>query len=144
MTMDRRPIWPSGPADQGFTLIELLVVIVIIGVLAAIAIPTFLNQRNKGYDAQAKSDVRNLQLEIETFFTDQLVYPVAVVPGAVPTPAAANTVYVKASATTSFAGYTVVNDPDETLNDYCAAVTSRSGTTFSVRHGSPGVGSGGC
>ena len=39
--------------DEGFTLIELLVVIIIIGILAAIAIPVFLNQRNKGYDSQA-------------------------------------------------------------------------------------------
>ena len=45
--------------EGGFTLIELLVVIIIIGILAAIAIPVFLNQRKKGYDAAMKSDVRN-------------------------------------------------------------------------------------
>jgi type IV pilus assembly protein PilA len=56
--------------EEGFTLIELLVVIIIIGILAAIAIPVFLNQRQKGYDAQAKSDLRNLATIEETYLTD--------------------------------------------------------------------------
>jgi len=60
--------------DEGFTLIELLVVIIIIGILAAIAIPVFLNQRKKGYDAQAKSDLRNLATLEETYLTDNNVY----------------------------------------------------------------------
>ncbi len=60
--------------DGGFTLIELLVVIIIIGILAAIAIPVFLNQRNKGYDAQAKSDLRNAATIQETYLTDVGTY----------------------------------------------------------------------
>jgi type IV pilus assembly protein PilA len=56
--------------EGGFTLIELLVVIIIIGILAAIAIPVFLNQRKKGYDAQAKSDLRNMATAEETYLTD--------------------------------------------------------------------------
>jgi type IV pilus assembly protein PilA len=60
--------------DEGFTLIELLVVIIIIGILAAIAIPVFLNQRKKGYDAQAKSDARNIATLEETWLTDNDVY----------------------------------------------------------------------
>lgn len=63
--------------DQGFTLIELLVVIVIIGVLAAIAIPLFLNQQKKSVDASMKSDVKNAATMIETWRTDN---PVTAVP----------------------------------------------------------------
>jgi type IV pilus assembly protein PilA len=60
--------------EGGFTLIELLVVIIIIGILAAIAIPVFLNQRKKGYDAAAKSDIRNAATLEETYLTDNNVY----------------------------------------------------------------------
>src|SRR3954453_10763121 len=57
-------------SEEGFTLIELLVVILIIGILAAIAIPSFLNQKGKGEDAQTKSNARQAQTAIETWYTD--------------------------------------------------------------------------
>ena len=59
---------------QGFTLIELLIVVVIIGILAAIAIPKFANTKEKAYVAAMKSDLRNLVTAQESYFADQVSY----------------------------------------------------------------------
>jgi type IV pilus assembly protein PilA len=70
--------------DSGFTLIELLVVMIIIGILAAIAIPVFLNQRKKAVDSSMKSDLRTVANEMETQFTDNQSYPASAAASATP------------------------------------------------------------
>ena len=64
-TMDKR-----AKGEKGFTLIELLVVIIIIGILAAIAIPAFLNQRQKAWVSQVESDLKNAAIAAESYAVD--------------------------------------------------------------------------
>ncbi|HJU86813.1 MAG TPA: type II secretion system protein [Gemmatimonadota bacterium] len=60
--------------NQGFTLIELLIVVVIIGILAAIAIPRFSATKGKAFDASAKTDLRNAMTAQEAYFSDFQTY----------------------------------------------------------------------
>jgi type IV pilus assembly protein PilA len=62
-------------SDRGFTLIELLVVVIIVGILAAIAIPVFMNQKSKAWDASVKSDLNYLTGIMETHYANHDAYP---------------------------------------------------------------------
>ena len=125
-------------SDEGFTLIELLVVIIIIGILAAIAIPVFLSQRQKGYDAQAKSDARNLATLEETYMTDNNHY---VHLAAATTAAAVQAVLADYKPSSAVTGWTIKTykdashgaaaaDDSDAVGGFCVQTTSSSGHTF--------------
>jgi len=110
--------------DQGFTLIELLVVIVIIGILAAIAIPLFLNQRKKGIDASLKSDVKNAATSVETWMTDN---PTAAVPAGAPGTAVGSSAAL--AGFTASQGNTVSVKPGATIGVYCIDAKNAASST---------------
>ena len=95
--------------QRGFSLIEILVVILIIGVLAAIALPAFLGQRGKGQDSSAKSAARNLVSAVESFYATNQTYSGAAASTDVTTSGVYGSGNGQASLPTATAtGYTIV------------------------------------
>jgi type IV pilus assembly protein PilA len=113
--------------EQGFTLIELLVVILIIGILAAIAIPSFLNQKTKANDASAKELARTGETVAETYATDNnglyTGMTNVVLHGLEPT---------IQTATGNNNAYLSAATPDSTNKGYTVTATATDGNTFSI------------
>jgi type IV pilus assembly protein PilA len=109
----------NGDSEAGFTLIELLVVMLILGILAAIALPAFFNQKDKAGDAKAKEYAHSAQVAQETYFTDNNTYANG---------AAGVTALEDIEPTLASADFEVVGD----ANGYTITSISSNGNSFMI------------
>ncbi len=133
----------NGDGEAGFTLIELLVVMLILGILAAIALPAFFNQKDKAGDAKAKEYAHSAQVAMETFFTDHGTYEGATKAELVKIEPTLSSATFSAEPTVSATGYEITIEGAKTTQKFTVKNAAGTLTFTCVVAGTGGCPSGG-